>query len=83
MSGYSQALQEDFGASLQAEAKSYLDHIAQATHRMSDLIDGLLALSRSTRGELLQHRVDVSALARQRLPARLRNRLVWQLSPYL
>ena len=67
MSGYSQALQEDFGASLQAEAKSYLDHIAQATHRMSDLIDGLLALSRSTRGELLQHRVDVSALARQRL----------------
>jgi PAS domain S-box-containing protein len=67
MSGYSQALQEDFGASLQAEAKSYLDHIAQATHRMSDLIDGLLALSRSTRGELLQDRVDVSALARQRL----------------
>lgn len=67
MSGYTQALQEDFGASLQADAKTYLDHIAQATHRMSELIDGLLALSRSTRGELLQDRVDISALARQRL----------------
>jgi cardiolipin synthase len=27
--------------------------------------------------------LDATALARQRLPARLRNRLVWQLSPYL
>jgi cardiolipin synthase len=27
--------------------------------------------------------LDAAALARQRLPARLRNRLVWLLSPYL
>jgi PAS domain S-box-containing protein len=67
MSGYSQALQEDFGASLQGQAKSYLDHIAAAVHKMGELIDGLLALSRSTRGELRQDRVDLSALARQRL----------------
>jgi len=49
MSGYAQALQEDFGASLQGQAKSYLDHIAAAVHKMGELIDGLLALSRSTR----------------------------------
>ena len=67
MSGYSQALQEDYGSGLQDQAKTYLDHIAEAAHKMSELIDGLLALSRSTRGELLQDRVDVSALARKHL----------------
>jgi PAS domain S-box-containing protein len=67
MSGYAHALQEDFGASLHGQAKTYLDQIDQAAHKMSDLIDGLLALSRSSRGELVQDRVDLSALARQRL----------------
>jgi PAS domain S-box-containing protein len=67
MSGYVQALQEDHGTSLEGQAKSYLDQMALAAHRMSDLIDGLLALSRSTRGELRQDRVDLSAMARRRL----------------
>jgi signal transduction histidine kinase len=67
LSGYSTALQEDFGAGLNREAKGYLEHIAQAVHTMSELIDGLLALSRSTRGGLRQDRVDVSMLARRRL----------------
>ena len=67
MSGYSHALQEDFGASLPGPAKAYLDQIALAVHKMSDLIDGLLALSRSSRGELQQDRVDLSAMARRRL----------------
>ena len=67
MSGYSQALLEDHGASLQGQAKVYLDQIGLAVHKMSDLIDGLLFLSRSTRGELRQDRVDLSAMARRRL----------------
>lgn len=67
MSGYSQALQEDYGTSLHGQAKTYLDQIAQAAHKMGDLIDGLLTLSRSSRGELRQDRVDLSAMARQRL----------------
>ncbi|MBT9554302.1 MAG: PAS domain-containing protein [Hydrogenophaga sp.] len=67
MGGYAQALQEDCGASLQGQAKTYLDQMALAVHKMSDLIDGLLALSRSTRGDLRQDRVDLSALARRRL----------------
>ena len=67
MSGYSQALLEDFGEVLQGQGQTYLDHIAQSVHKMSDLIDGLLALSRSTRGELRQDRVDLSAMARRRL----------------
>jgi light-regulated signal transduction histidine kinase (bacteriophytochrome) len=36
---------------------------------MSDLIDGILALSRSTRGDLRRDRIDISALATQRLAA--------------
>ncbi|MFP8777805.1 sensor histidine kinase [Hydrogenophaga sp. RWCD_12] len=67
MSGYSKALQEDHGASLQGQARVYLDQIGLAVHKMSELIDGLLALSRSTRGELRQDRVDLSAMARRRL----------------
>lgn len=67
MSGFSSALQEDHGASLPAEANAYLKQIVLAGRKMSDLVDGLLALSRSTRGDVRMHRVDVSALAREHL----------------
>lgn len=67
LSGFSQALQEDFGEQLQGPARTYLLRINQAAARMGELIEGLLALSRSSRGELRHDRVDVSALARRRL----------------
>lgn len=67
LSGYSQALQEDFGDTLPAQAGVYLDRIHQSAARMGQLIEGILALSRSSRGELRRDRVDLSALARQRL----------------
>lgn len=67
LNGFSQALQEDFGDAFKGPAKAYLDRIAQAAARMGELIEGLLALSRSSRGELRHDRVDVSALARRRL----------------
>ncbi len=67
LSGYSQALQEDFGDQLQEQARTYLDRIHQAASKMGELIEGLLALSRSSRGELRHDRVDISALARRRL----------------
>lgn len=65
MSGFSQALAEDFGSQLQGEAKAYLEQIDLASHKMSELIDGLLVLSRSTRGELRYDTVDISVLAEQ------------------
>lgn len=67
LSGYSQALQEDFGGTLPAPAKVYLNRIHQAAAKMGELIEGILALSQSTQGELRHDRVDISALARQRL----------------
>jgi PAS domain S-box-containing protein len=63
MSGFSQALLEDFGPSLAGEAKVFLDQITLASRQMGLLIDGLLALSRNTRGLLLHDLVNLSQLA--------------------
>jgi PAS domain S-box-containing protein len=67
MMGFSGVLAEDLGPALPPEAKSHLDHIVQAGRKMSALVEGLLTLSRSARGPLQLHRVDVSALASARL----------------
>lgn len=63
MSGFSQALIEDYGGQLQGEARTYLDQIGVGSRRMGELIDGILALSRVTRGELRRDAVDLSAIA--------------------
>lgn len=87
MTGFSQALVEDYGETLQGETLAYLDEIAQAGRHMGLLIDGLLTLSRNTRGLLQRDNVDLSALAERILeelslvePGR---RVVWQIEPGL
>ncbi len=67
LGGFSQALIEDFGDQLHGEAKTYLDQISIASRGMSDLVEGILALSRSTRGELRRDAIDISAMAAQLL----------------
>lgn len=67
MMGFSGVLEEDLGPTLPPEAKGHLHHIVQAGRKMSALVEGLLTLSRSARGPLQLHRVDVSAMARNRL----------------
>ncbi|MFA7322062.1 MAG: ATP-binding protein [Dokdonella sp.] len=63
MSGFSRALSEDYGTQLDGEAASYLEQIDIASRKMGELIDGILALSRSTRGGLQRDEIDISALA--------------------
>ncbi|QDF97816.1 hypothetical protein CJ010_15380 [Azoarcus sp. DD4] len=63
MNGFSQALVEDYGDCLDGEARRYLDQICIASRKMADLIDGVLALSRSARGELRHDTIDVSGMA--------------------
>jgi PAS domain S-box-containing protein len=63
MIGFSQALQEDHADQLQGEARIFLEQINIASQRMSDLVDGLLAVSRSTRGEIERSWTDLSLLA--------------------
>jgi signal transduction histidine kinase len=62
--GFSQALLENYAATLDARGRDYLQRICGATQRMADLIDALLGLSHVTRAELVWEGVDVSALAR-------------------
>lgn len=87
MSGFSQALQEDYGEQLDGEARVYLDQIIIASRHMSGLIDGLLTLSRSTRGELRRDPVDLTALTKRLLmdqaAAEPERQVVWQVEPGL
>ncbi len=73
MSGFSQALVEDFGDRLDGDAHNYLDQIGLASRKMGELIDGILALSRSTRGELRRDPVDLSEMAQRLLDELARN----------
>jgi len=73
MSGFSQALIEDFSGQFPEEAQIYLDQIDLASRKMSDLIDGLLELSRCTRGELSCGEVDLSTLSDRLLAEFSRN----------
>jgi len=61
--GWSLALQEDYGAVLDAQGRQYLDVVRAEAQRMGRLIEDLLQLSRVARGELVRAPVDLSALA--------------------
>ncbi len=63
--GFSNSLVEDFPAQVPKGAADYLRRILAATRRMSDLIDGLLDLSRVSRAEMRWQEVDLSSIARQ------------------
>jgi len=62
--GFSQALLEDYAPRLDGPGKDYLQRVCAASRRMAELIDDLLNLSRVTRSEMRQERVDLSALTR-------------------
>ena len=87
MSGFSRALVEDYGERLEGEAKLYLEQIDLASRSMGGLIDGILALSRSTRGELRREAIDVSLLATRLLEELARSeperRVSWRVEPGL
>ena len=61
--GFSEALLDEYRGKLDEEGKTYLRYLKEGSHEMSDLIDGLLKLSRSTRGEIALEPVDLSAMA--------------------
>lgn len=87
MGGFSQALLEDFGDKLEGEARAYLDEIVLGSRQMAQLIDGLLTLSRSTRGELRSDRVNLSEMA-DRIRSEIersdkQRRVEWQIEPGL
>jgi PAS domain S-box-containing protein len=85
MNGFSQALVEDFGNELHGEASEYLNQITIASRHMGGLIEGLLTLSRSTRGELRRNQNDLSKTAELIRDELMRTEperdVVWQIEP--
>lgn len=63
ISGWSEALLEDYGASLDQQASKYLNRIISETQRMSELIDGLLRLSRINKAELQRVQCNFTEMA--------------------
>ena len=76
--GFSTAIIEDYGATLNEEAKNYFNRVVSASRRMSQLIDAMLKMARLTKGEIREKTIDLSGLAeiashdlRKRDPARI------------
>lgn len=62
--GFSSILEDDYAAKLDDEGRASLAKIRVSAHRMSQLIDDMLRLSRVTLTELRRAPVDLSVLAR-------------------
>ncbi|NOY66779.1 MAG: PAS domain S-box protein [Gammaproteobacteria bacterium] len=63
ISGFSQALLEDYAEKLGDEGKDYLERVRNGAIKMSTLIDDLLDLSRVSRREINMQEVDLTAIA--------------------
>ncbi len=63
MSGYSQALLEEYGSSLDETGQGYAKRIQAASQQMAELIDALLDLARISRAEIHFQAVDLGAQA--------------------
>jgi signal transduction histidine kinase len=61
--GFSELLDRDFGAQLEPIAREYLENISTSATDMSELIDGLLTISRLSRSELIRSWVDMTGMA--------------------
>lgn len=64
ISGFAEAVMEDYAPRLDAEAKRYLGLIQANAHKMGQLIDDLLAFSRLGRQQMNDSPIDMGALAK-------------------
>ncbi|MBI1769729.1 MAG: PAS domain S-box protein [Bacteroidetes bacterium] len=62
LSGHSVILLEDYGDKFDDEAKRLLESIQGSVHKMNNLIDNLLRLSKLGRQEIIKSEIDVSKL---------------------
>ncbi len=63
ISGYEDLLTSKLKGRLEPAEAGYLDSIRRAVARMAQIIDSLLALSRATKAELIDEKVDLSKMA--------------------
>jgi PAS domain S-box-containing protein len=65
ISGFSEALNEDYAQQLDEQAHDYLQRVQSGCQRMNDLIEALLGLSRLTGSKLKPEPTDLSQLAHE------------------
>lgn len=65
MSGFAEALLEDYGDALEPEAREYVTRLNVASQQLSDLINSLLHFSRVSRRPLNTVTVDLSTMLRE------------------
>jgi len=65
ISGFSQALLEDYLDKIDTEGQDYLQRVRAASIRMGELIDALLGLSRITRSEIYRENINLSEIAKE------------------
>ncbi len=63
ISGFSEAVMEDYASRLDDQGRRYLGFIAENANKMGQLIDDLLAFSRLGRQPVMKAAVDIGALA--------------------
>ncbi|HEY3327721.1 MAG TPA: PAS domain S-box protein [Novimethylophilus sp.] len=73
LDGFSLALIEDYADIMDDTGKDYLRRVRASSQQMSQLIDGLLKLSRITRTELHRQALNLSAIARKTLQQLLKS----------
>jgi light-regulated signal transduction histidine kinase (bacteriophytochrome) len=65
ISGFSQALLEDYLEKIDVDGQDYLHRVRAASIRMGELIDALLGLSRITRSEINRETTDLSEIVKE------------------
>jgi signal transduction histidine kinase len=95
IAGQAGLLRDELQAAMNDTIRGRIDRIQSCVRRSSDIIDGLLSLARISRQELLNERVDLSALAqsivedlnqqypRQRVDCRIEPKLTVNADPRL
>jgi len=63
--GFSHVLLDDYSDRLDETGQDYLKRIRAASQRMSNLIDGLLSLSRLSRREIIRENINLSEIAQE------------------
>jgi PAS domain S-box-containing protein len=64
INGFSRTLVRGYGTQLDEPARELLERVCRAAAHMAELIDAMLALSRTSRGPLARQQIDLSAEAR-------------------
>lgn len=63
--GFSQAVVEDYGDQLDETGRDYLERVRNGGRKINEYIDGLLVISRQSRGEIVLEEVNLSNIARE------------------